>query len=61
MQWGDLIFLLLMLALFAAFISAIFWATRSLLGRSRGSESQLTQIEEKLDRIIELLEKQRKK
>ncbi|OQM46163.1 hypothetical protein B6A27_08185 [Anoxybacillus sp. UARK-01] len=56
MQWGDIIFLLLMLALFAAFISAIFWATQS-LGRSRGSESQLAQIEEKLDRIIDLLEK----
>ncbi|WP_369818764.1 DUF4083 family protein [Anoxybacillus sp. B7M1] len=35
--------------------------TRSLLRRSRGSESQLTQIEEKLKRIIELLKKQTKK
>jgi hypothetical protein len=59
MDWGSIIFQLLMFAFLIALASAVFFAVKSLVMR-RSSESSAAQIEKKLDRIIELLEKQSK-
>ncbi|WP_153125962.1 DUF4083 family protein [Peribacillus tepidiphilus] len=59
MDWGSIIFQLAMFAFLIAFATAVFFAVKSLVMR-RSSESSAVQIEKKLDRIIELLEKQSK-
>ncbi|GMB08347.1 DUF4083 family protein [Thermolongibacillus altinsuensis] len=59
MDWGSIIFQLVMFAFLIAFASAVFFLIKSLVER-RGSESNAARIEKKLDRIIELLEKQNK-
>ncbi|RAK14035.1 uncharacterized protein DUF4083 [Anoxybacillus vitaminiphilus] len=59
MDWGSIIFQLVMFAFLIAFMSAVFFAVKSLVMR-KSSESSAARIEKKLDRIIELLEKQSK-
>ncbi|NNU94530.1 DUF4083 domain-containing protein [Geobacillus sp. NFOSA3] len=59
MDWGALIFQLVMFAFLIAFASAVFFAVKLLVVR-KSSESNEARIEKKLDRIIELLEKQNK-
>jgi hypothetical protein len=59
MDWGSIIFQLLMFAFLIAFASAVFFVVKLLVMR-RSSDSSAARIEKKLDRIIELLEKQSK-
>lgn len=59
MDWGFIVFQLFMLAFLIAFASAVFFAVNSLVAR-KSAASNVEQIENKLDRIIELLEKQNK-
>jgi hypothetical protein len=53
MDWGALIFQLVMFAFLIAFASAVFFAVKLLVVR-KSSESNEARIEKKLDRIIEL-------
>jgi large-conductance mechanosensitive channel len=59
MDWGSIIFQLVMFAFLIAFACGVFFAVKSLVVR-RSSDSEEARIEKKLDRIIELLEKQNK-
>ncbi|WP_027409372.1 DUF4083 family protein [Anoxybacteroides tepidamans] len=59
MDWGAVIFQLFMLALLIAFASAVFFLVKSLVAKGY-SHNSTARIEKKLDRIIELLEKQMK-
>ncbi|MDM5308058.1 DUF4083 domain-containing protein [Peribacillus frigoritolerans] len=53
---GDLVYQLIMFILLLGMIFAVYFFVRSLLARSNKSNS----IEQKLDRVIELLEKDRR-
>lgn len=53
---GDLVYQLIMFILLLGMIFAVYFFVRSLLARSNKSNS----IEQKLDRIIELLEKDKR-
>ncbi|WP_318263933.1 DUF4083 domain-containing protein [Peribacillus simplex] len=53
---GDLVYQLIMFILLFGMIFAVYFFVRSLLARSNKSNS----IEQKLDRVIELLEKDRR-
>jgi large-conductance mechanosensitive channel len=59
MDWGSIIFQLVMFAFLIAFASAMFFVVKSLIAR-KSSENNEARLEKKLDRIIELLEKQNK-
>ncbi|MGJ3195577.1 DUF4083 domain-containing protein [Peribacillus frigoritolerans] len=53
---GDLVYQLIMFILLLGMIFAVYFFVRSLLARSNKSNS----IEQKLDRVIELLEKDKR-
>lgn len=53
---GDLVYQLIMFNLLLGMIFAVYFFVRSLLARSNKSNS----IEQKLDRVIELLEKDKR-
>ncbi|MCD1158943.1 DUF4083 domain-containing protein [Peribacillus frigoritolerans] len=53
---GDLVYQLIMFILLFGMIFAVYFFVRSLLARSNKSNS----IEQKLDRVIELLEKDKR-
>jgi hypothetical protein len=59
MDWGSIIFQLVMFAFLIAFACGVFFVVKSLVVRI-SSDSEEARIEKKLDRIIELLEKQNK-
>jgi hypothetical protein len=59
MDWGSIIFQLVMFAFLIAFVCAVFFAVKLLVVGKR-SDSNEARIEKKLDRVIELLEKQNK-
>ena len=54
--FGDILFQLVMFILLFGMIFAIYFFVRALVTRSRNSNS----IEQKLDKIIELLEKEKR-
>ncbi len=56
---GDLLFQILSMLLMVGFVTVFIYILVSYLNRSKKSAS--TAIEEKLDRIIELLEQERKR
>ncbi|WP_077619509.1 hypothetical protein [Bacillus sinesaloumensis] len=66
---GDIVFLLLANIIFIAFIASIFWAVRSFfVSRTKEStvdssylERRIDLLEQKLDKIIDLLEQGKKK
>ncbi|MFJ8068399.1 DUF4083 domain-containing protein [Peribacillus sp. NPDC096447] len=53
---GDMVYQLIMFVLLIGMIFAVYFFVRSLLTRSKKSNS----IEQKLDRVIELLEKDKR-
>ncbi|PHD71952.1 hypothetical protein COF64_22195 [Bacillus sp. AFS043905] len=56
MNIGDLVYQLIMFILLLGMIFAVYFFVRSLLARSNKSNS----IEQKLDRVIEMLEKDKR-
>lgn len=58
MNIGDLVFQLISFILVIGLVSAVFYAVRSLVMKNNPDNSK--SIEQKLDRIIELLEKNNK-
>ncbi len=58
MNIGDLVFQLISFILVIGLVSAVFYAVRSLVMKNNLDNSK--SIEQKLDRIIELLEKNNK-
>ncbi|WP_391557787.1 DUF4083 family protein [Robertmurraya sp.] len=59
LNMGDLLFQILSMLLMVGFVTVFIYILVSYLNRSKKSAS--TAIEEKLDRIIELLEQERKR
>lgn len=57
MNMGDLLFQIIFIILLMGIVAAVFYAVRSLVMKSPGNSKS---IEQKLDRIIELLEKENK-
>ncbi|MFS0765632.1 DUF4083 domain-containing protein [Peribacillus phoenicis] len=53
---GDMVYQLIMFALLIGMIFAVYFFVRSLLTRSK----QTNKIEQKIDRVIELLEKDKR-
>lgn len=59
MNTGDIIFQLIMFLLLGGIFAVVFFLVRSLLSRNQQPKKE-NEIERKLDRIIELLEQDRK-
>ncbi|MBT2680416.1 DUF4083 family protein [Bacillus sp. ISL-35] len=57
MNMGDLLFQLIFFIFLIGLFAAVFYAVRSLVGKGPDKQER---IEQKLDRIIELLEKNHK-
>ena len=57
MNMGDLLFQLIFFILMIGFVAAVFYAVRSLVSKRPDKQNSM---EQKLDRIIELLEKDKK-
>lgn len=60
MNWGDFLFQFVFLGLIVLFVFSFTLFIRRLLLNSKEKNRQLNQIEKKLDKIIELLEKDKK-
>ncbi|WP_236035270.1 DUF4083 domain-containing protein [Alkalihalobacterium elongatum] len=59
-NWGDILFQLINLGLIVLFVISFTLFIRRLLLNSKGRTSQVNEIEKKLDKIIELLEKDKR-